>query len=273
MIVRVFALCAVLFAGAAYAAERGADDVVVLNDGTMLRGHVAEMKPGEMVTLVLHTGQTRVIAWSQIRSTSGPSFPSESATVDERDDNYLAPGPGKVPVRVESTGKRQDVGVVEGAISAGYLSIGYGREVCRTPCTMYVRPGELTLHTSGPGLVAHNEALSIPPGGLAVRVRAASAWGRFGGVMLISLGAAAILTGAIMMGLAPVMSSTNGDDTNTLIGGGATLGAGALLTSGGIVLLVKNRSGVAEEQPLPAGVQPGSQLQVRVAPTGLRLTF
>ena len=88
----------------------------------------------------------------------------------------------------------QDVGVVEGAISAGYLSIGYGREVCRTPCTMYVRPGELTLHTSGPGLVAHNEALSIPPGGLAVRVRAASAWGRFGGVMLISLGAAAILT-------------------------------------------------------------------------------
>ena len=106
MIARVLALCAVLFAGAAYAAESGADDVVVLTDGTMLRGHVAEMKPGEMVTLVLHTGQTRVIAWSQIRSTSGPSFPSENASVEEHDDNYLAPGPGKVPVRVAPTSLR-----------------------------------------------------------------------------------------------------------------------------------------------------------------------
>ena len=54
------------------------DDVLSLHDGTLLRGRVAEMHPGQHVTMVLLTGQTREIEWSDLATMAGPSFPQRT---------------------------------------------------------------------------------------------------------------------------------------------------------------------------------------------------
>jgi hypothetical protein len=61
---------------AAHASPPPAYDVVVERDGTLLQGHVAELKPGQSVTLQLLTGEARVVPWDEIAETRGPSFPA-----------------------------------------------------------------------------------------------------------------------------------------------------------------------------------------------------
>lgn len=56
------------------------DDVITLRDGTLLRGHVAELRPTQQVTIVLLSGETRVVAWDQLASTTGPSFTQGTVT-------------------------------------------------------------------------------------------------------------------------------------------------------------------------------------------------
>ena len=273
----------VWLAPVARAHAQSPEDTIVLRDGTVLRGHVAEMRPGEMVTIVLLTGQSRVIAWEQIARSFGPSFPGsepQPGNVQAQDEDYKHPGPGKVPVRVQSSTERQlDVGIVEGAISAGYIALVYGQRVCLTPCTVFVRPGEVTLHTGGEGLVPVNTSLQVPPGGLDLKFKPASRWGRAGGIMLISLGGALVVAGGTMMGLAAMDTTFNLDGTTStsmntglMAGGGGVLAGGIGLVVGGIVLVVKNRGGLVEERPLDPNAQPAS-FQVKLAPQGLKLVF
>jgi hypothetical protein len=55
-----------------------ADDVVTLRDGSLLRGRIAELRPGRGLTLVLLTGQARDVAWQDVATTTGPSFASRA---------------------------------------------------------------------------------------------------------------------------------------------------------------------------------------------------
>ncbi len=53
----------------------GADDVITLRDGTLLRGHVAELHPSQHLTIVLLTGETRTLDWADLATATGPAFP------------------------------------------------------------------------------------------------------------------------------------------------------------------------------------------------------
>jgi hypothetical protein len=52
----------------------GPPDVVQLHDGTFLQGRLTEWKPGSRAVIVLLNGESRIVHWSEIAQTSGPSF-------------------------------------------------------------------------------------------------------------------------------------------------------------------------------------------------------
>ena len=109
---------------------------------------------------MLEDGSTRTVPWSALATGSAdiwnlqaaanwrtppapppaPSTASEWAPVD-----LLQPGPGRVPLHVESDGEPQTVGI--GAPGRRREPLGV---LCTTPCTLYVYPGLFPLYTGGP---------------------------------------------------------------------------------------------------------------------------
>jgi hypothetical protein len=59
---------------ATIARAEGPPDVVELHDGTFLQGRLTEWKPGSRAVIVLLNGESRVVHFSEIERTSGPSF-------------------------------------------------------------------------------------------------------------------------------------------------------------------------------------------------------
>jgi hypothetical protein len=49
-------------------------DRVVLKDGTVLYGRLAELKPNDRLTIVLFSGESRTVEWEELARVSGPSF-------------------------------------------------------------------------------------------------------------------------------------------------------------------------------------------------------
>lgn len=127
-------------------------DVVVLRDGSELRGIAIDIRTGQSITVRLSSGEVRVVGWDEIATARGPSFrasPSSSPSPSVRapapapparaamsgDDDvdevplrfsagfYLRPRPGAVPVRIESDGDPLTVGLL---VTAPYASSAIG---------------------------------------------------------------------------------------------------------------------------------------------------
>jgi hypothetical protein len=179
---------------------------------------------------------------------------------------FLSPGPGRVPVRVESASDRRiSIGVPTGGPQASTFTItgyGYGinitpyHHVCDSPCTLYAAPGVLSLNTTANDL-SYNTDIDVPPGGARVRMRTPSRWRIFGGLMMLS-GGIALVTTAVAVGvlgedlthLDSHLNTVHDDPTPYRVAGGVLGAAGAGLFAGGLYLLITNRRGVAEQAPL-----------------------
>jgi hypothetical protein len=126
-------LIALLALAAASTAARAEEppDVVVLTDGTIMQGRLAELKPDDHVTLVLLTGEPRTVDYAEIARMSGPSFPQSES----------APGAGgQNPPRVTLTveGGRERVAVDH------HVVIGGDRSAAIAPPPLYLLPPSLT---------------------------------------------------------------------------------------------------------------------------------
>jgi hypothetical protein len=239
---------AFLIAHAAIASSPSAAyDVVVTTDGILLQGHVAELRPGESVTLVLLSGETRLINWSEIQSTRGPSFPVPPPPPDPA----LQPGPGRVPVVVHSTGEQLPVG--RGATWP---------QICATPCTLWLPPGPFPLHVGG-GVARETAAtIDVPSDGLMLTVRPGSQARFHTGTMLLWPAIGNIVLGSIFAGIGSV---ADGGPRNTFaITGYVGIGVGAMLLTTAATLIGTSRGGI---------VKRCSGVRVAIAPTGISGTF
>jgi hypothetical protein len=177
-----------------------------------------------------------------------------------------------VPLEVSSATKHHvSVGVpIGGAIGriSGYrgpytVQMESYERVCEAPCTLYVRPGYFRINAAVDGEDAYGTNIDVPPGGVRVKMRTPTRGRRIGGVLLTTFGGLMFATGLALLAVAPsrvaLVDSTNdvGDDALFYLVG-APLMAGSLpLLGGGIYLLVRNRSGIAERQELNSAAVSG----------------
>jgi hypothetical protein len=216
-------------------ARAGELDVITLADGTILRGHVTTLKPGDRVELVLLDGRTQAIAWNEMTSSVGPSFPCDLP--------YVTPGPGRVALQVDSS-------------VPAHISVSQWPEqvpVCgTTPCTIFVPPGEVSLSASGAEIDPCPINLTVPQVGGKVTLHPASPRRRSSGVALLIAGTTLGLVGATIAGVGTTMDHEPNfsgtkvsyqDDSVPMEAIGGTIagfGVGALVS--GIVLLATNHA-------------------------------
>jgi hypothetical protein len=260
----------------------GADDVLQLRDGTLLRGQIAERRPDGTTVIVLLTGEVRTIPGEEIASAStvplapppppappAPVSPAASflttSSFDEIEQALRTPGPGRVPLRVESVGREQSVGIALGRVAQPGLPAPMAttlyREVCQTPCTLHVRPGAFALWTGGNGVASITTQVRVPHDGTRVIMRAPSAAVWKTAPYVAAVGGAMMMTGGMILG----MSLTETFRSDLGVGLGITgLAVGGVAAITGLVLLSKNPWGILRQQRLE--FEPASRWSVGAAP-------
>ena len=252
------------------------EDVVTLRDGTVLRGHVTELKPNDHVEIVLLDGRTQSVAWGDLASTRGPSFPALARK--NLAAKYLQPSPGRVPVELDAPRTPVSVGVMRAHPAIGQEAMTFDQDgdvsqltmdwqsrhgvvVCAaTPCRIYARPGALDLQVSGQNILAYTAELAVPDAGAHVQLRAPNAAQRRTGALLTMSSLSAIVAGGVFMGLGAAFDNTTPSrhDSSTALYyglGGAVVGVGAVMAVTGIILWARNRRGIASVTPLGGGIR------------------
>lgn len=272
MLARRLLVLVALLALPSLARAEAQEDVIVTRDGAILHGHISELRPGKSATIVLLDGSTRTIQWGDIARSSGPSFPEARKPEDEPVD-VLKPGPGRVPFLVESAGAPQRITLhVDSGVRVNGFAFTVSAELCRTPCTLYLPPGTYGVESHAEGVVGAFTVAQVGDNGGHLKLKAKSSAVRGGGIALVAVGAAALLAGGITMAMGPLFSTgvsltgeSTYDATPLYIGGGATMGAGAVMIVAGSVMIAKTKGGAAEEGDYEK--RPASPtLQVNAAP-------
>ena len=161
--VAVINLCAQTLPTIAYAQpqttveDAASPDLVQLLSGELLRGRVTEVRPSVSLTIVLADGSVRIVNLADVELASGPGFSypepasiGRTATVPVPDapqptnvassahgygasDDLRDPGPGRVPLVVESVGHPITVGESFGQSGSGRGATLNGREPVQCP--------------------------------------------------------------------------------------------------------------------------------------------
>lgn len=212
-------------------------DVVYLQTGELARGRIVALEPGVRVELLDADGRVRRFAWSEVASTRiGPDSP-----MGERDAQLERPDRAHPRLHIDLTwpaalytyellDRRSDrvrgrLGLPQQVDRVVY------RQGCRAPCDVVIDASdgrvfffggddippsrEFHLDELGPEVVA-----TVHPGD---RTRL------IGGIIFTPLGAAAMLLGGLVLGLAPDSSHPAGP---------LSLGLGSAMLGGGIAMLV-----------------------------------
>jgi hypothetical protein len=239
------------------AASSGTDDVLLLRDGSMLRGRIAERQPDGTTVILLITGEVRTVPGDQLAAPPTmalPPPPPPPAVEDEGPALSLRARPGRVPLMLESTGAPLSVGrpvstaTVVDVLGSSTLSLG--EPLCSAPCTLYVRPGTVTVWSGGNGLRSDVAHLQVPEGGLRARLRAGSSNAFSIGQSLTWSGGSSAVSGVLLLAL--VQSGFWPAEYGNILAG-ISLGIGAVMLGIGIPLIVANRVGVEEQGPLESG--------------------
>ena len=275
-----------LFALPATARAQSDVDALTLRDGAILRGHVAEIHPNQSITIVLITGEKRVVAWSDFVNGVGPSFPvdltvvppdappsqapgpivpppppppsSQYYGVENGPEPLLQPGPGRVPLIIESaTASTVHVSIPVGVINVYNYSITSNRRLCDSPCTLFVPSGRAFEFNSAANGISYDTQVDVPWRGVRVQMRTPSRARLLGGVWMLSgglalgiLGAGLIAIGGSQMHFNDMNMLVHEDDASWKTGGGILIGAGGGLLVGGIIMLSTNPRGIASRQDL-----------------------
>ncbi|MGF1466863.1 MAG: hypothetical protein ACFCGT_12085 [Sandaracinaceae bacterium] len=161
---------------------QGAPDVVVLRDGGMLRGTIVESVPGERVTILLPTGESRIVSWSRVtfagpederpqvdRDLAPPLADPPAVTLPPPVLHGVAPRQGRgprIPIVVESRQRYVELWAEVGAIpqtGVGHRlretvdEVAFER-VCSVPCGL-----GLTVGTYRLALTRLRQVVPAPP--------------------------------------------------------------------------------------------------------------
>jgi hypothetical protein len=199
-------------------------DTVHLRSGGMFRGRVTEIVPGDHVTVLLPTGESRRVVWRDVdrvivASTAVPPVPSASA-----------------PATAPMSGPRARVHIKAPSPSYLYRRAAGTTEfvtACQTPCDAEMPIGD-TYKIGGSGFTTTGEfKLDAPPGGSVELIVDGPNWaGIIGGGLLTSGGAFTAYVGTIF--------ALAGGDCSSYSGGckeSRNVGLGALAVGAGMIAL------------------------------------
>ncbi len=214
-------------AAASATAPQG-DDAIYMKDGSLLRGLLVEMMPGDHASLKLATGQVAVVRWDVIARVE------RSTRADTK-----APPPA-VPTTVQTAGAGQALVHLDTDKALQIETNVGGREwrfACEAPCDValdldhaYRIVGD-GVRTSPPFRIA-----AARGGRVVLDVSPGSKAGLLGGIVLASVGLPVTVVGGFVVLLASAFGAS--DDTKRT--GWVVFGVGAGSVIGGVLLIVNN---------------------------------
>ncbi len=238
---------------AAATAAATAPDVVRLKNGGMLRGTIAESEPGQSVTIVLLTGETRKISAADV-SYAGPASAAPGAAPPA--PAAAAPAaPPAAPAAPSGNGNVQPFAVVHATEARvdfvsepagnslfrrsstasfinnnGNIPIAAGyEEVCTAPCNASMPSGTHTFAVAqSGGSPIEADPIALPPGNSTLKGTYHDNLGTRVAVIVVGVAAVA---GGLALELSSFGSGENGFNTTSLVGGTA-------LEVGGLVAIL-----------------------------------
>src|SRR6188768_2388909 len=212
--------------GGAAPAPASAPDIVRLKNGGILRGTISELVPGDSVTIVLITGETRKIPFSQVEH-AGPANEQASAAPAAP---AAAAAAAPVPVATAKKSETQPFAVVHSdesrvkvvsdpagltlfrrAATAGYSGVGTVSgydEVCTSPCDVSMPAGTHTFAVAKPGGRPREvDPVTLPAGNATMNVANIDRTGLRVGTAVV--GGAALIGGFVLLFSSIGSSSTD----------------------------------------------------------------
>jgi hypothetical protein len=222
----------------AFAPARPGGDTIYLKDGGMVRGTLVEMLPNDHATIQLPTGQSAVVAWGRIDRI-------EQATLQ------VAPMAPQVEVGARRHHAKEgatafvhidaDTSIVLESLSdrGGWP---YWSRVCTAPCDAELPLGR-EYRLAGPDIRNSRPfGLMANPGQhVVLRVSGGSRGAFAGGIVLSSVGAAAIGVGLVVLLFGAIGTCTGTDEFGDCTATQSNTGletAGAIITLAGVGLVI-----------------------------------
>lgn len=223
------------------------DDTVVLHDGGMVRGIIAELIPRSQVTLKLATGKVVTVPWSEVHHI-------EQGGPIGRTCDAGGSGPNT------SSGPLDDAGSLTLVVSEPGLVLEEQdgtewREVCTSPCSPVVpRNGFYRISGSGIQTSSSFRALGSPGSRVQLRVKAGHSAVLGLGILSVTVGGLAACIGYVAL---PLQTSSYRGDVHwplpTMLIGGAGAILGAVLIESNIKTKIGQEAGAPEAGPQGEG--------------------
>lgn len=210
------------------AREREPEEELTTREGTIIRGRLVEVHPSAGTIVMLDaTDQRRVVRWSDVGTTNGPSF------VEDRTVFSRVPVIGRAPLRVRSI-HRQSIEVTWGTSRLRAEDHREGGELhrarCETPCTLWLPPTRVLVQSEAPELARGAAFVELHASGTTVQLHASDRT-RHTVAEALMLGGLASLEAGLLVALGAFLVQPNGGstlDTGLIVGG--SLGGVGLLT-------------------------------------------
>jgi hypothetical protein len=219
-------------------------DIIHTKSGGMLRGTLLEVATGAQATIQLGTGEIVTVPWAEIaRIEQGAPTPTPSPTQTPTDTMVLVHIDSPSPVELQvNHGQKDD-----------------WQTACSSPCDQQF-PAHGTYRITGDGTrPSHSFTLSAMHGRADLAVSPSSSGWFVGGIVLLAVGGAATLVGAVIGLIADITSTVDKSGTSSQIEttGWTVAGVGAIGLIAGIVAMASNaHSGVEFHD---AGATPAPQ--------------
>ena len=268
--------------GAAAPTAMNAPDIVRLKNGGILRGTISELEPGDSVTIVLITGETRKIPFSQVQQAGPASEPANAAPA--------APAPAVAATSASAATTKKEtqpfavvhadesrINVVSDpagltlfrrAASAGFSGVGTVSgydEVCTAPCDVSMPAGTHTFAVAKPGGKPREaDAVTLPAGNATMSVANVDRTG-------IRIGMGVVGAAVMVGGFALILTNTgsNSSDsyeppsTGKLVGGAVLGGVGAGLLALAFTIPDGTEITVTPGAPVASGTKASRQANSR----------
>lgn len=257
----------------------GAEEMIVrLRDGSVYRGIIVELIPQDHVLLRLSSGELRKVAASDITSQEFlPPPPPAMPLPAVPQPLYVVP-PSAVPISLNADDPQaglyqQDAQLLAISLGGRRGTVETWRRICGVPCQAYVDP--LGTYKIGGGGITESRSFNLPAGGpVSITARVGHRGAVAGGLMLLGLGGAMLLGGAVVLGVgygqskfgesSSFFADTRQTGENMIKAGGAMLGLSPVPIIAGILIIMHNRTLVHTESR--------QRLALHLSPTG-RLAF
>ena len=180
-----------------------AGDAIFLKDGSVLRGTLVELLPGDHCTLQLPTGQTATVQWAVIMRVERAAAANSTIIVPSGPPAVAAPTASRPSAMVHMDGDHVNL-EQRNAANRGWTV------VCSSPCDKSL-PLDGTYRLTGSGKTNSKPFLLDGKAGdhILLNVEAGSSGGLGGGIALTAIGGPILLIGLLVVAVGASIAASN----------------------------------------------------------------